>query len=43
MKIIFVLLMCFVSIGLFSRKFDNRARWLVLLIAAGVVLYSTIQ
>lgn len=43
MKLIFLLLMCFVGIGLFSRKFDNKARWLVLLVSAGIVLYATIR
>ena len=41
MPLIAGLLAIFVCIGLFARKFDKRAKWLVFIAAVGIALYIT--
>jgi hypothetical protein len=43
MKAIVILLVGFLVIGIFARKFDARTRWLIFLLGATVVLYETIK
>ena len=42
MQSILVLFIAFVALGLIFKKYDGRARLLVLLVAAGMVVYITI-
>lgn len=39
MTTIFVLLLLFLSIGVFVRKFDNVARLLLITVIVGVIVY----
>lgn len=41
MQLISALLAIFMCIGLFSRKFDKRTRWLVFIVAVGIAVYIT--
>lgn len=43
MQSIFVLFIALVGLGLYLQKYDRKARLLVLLIAAGMVIYLTIK
>ena len=43
MEAIAVLLAGFLAIGMFSRKFDGRSRLLMLLLAASVIVVSTVM
>lgn len=43
MKLLLILIVGFVCVGVFSRNFDARTRWLVLLVAASIVTYVTIK
>jgi len=43
MQSIFILLVVFVSLGLFARKYSTRVRLLVFCVAAGMVLYITLR
>jgi len=42
MQSIFVLFIAFVALGLIFKKYDWKTRLLVLLVAAGMVVYVTI-
>ncbi len=42
MQSILLLFIAFIAIGLISKKYDGKARLLVLLVAAGMVIYITI-
>lgn len=41
MQLIAVLFALFVCIGVSSRAYDKRARWLIFIAAIGMVLYIT--
>lgn len=43
MRLIFVLLLSFVVIGVFFRKYDAKTRWVLLLACASLVAYATFK
>ena len=43
MPLVAGLLAVFVCIGLFSRAFNARARWLLIIAAAGIAIYITLK
>lgn len=43
MKAIFALFIAFAALGIIFQKYDRKARLLVLLIVAGMVIYITVK
>lgn len=43
MNAVLILIIAIVGLGLIFQKYDKRTRWLVLLVAAAMVVYVTIR